>query len=69
MQCFAKCIFEKSGVIVDGKINEANAVEKISMFAGPEQAANIFNQCKGVGGADPCEIALKFFECTNKNKH
>lgn len=71
LQCFAKCIFEKAGVMTDGKINDAVAVEKISMFAGPEQAANIFNQCKNVGGggADPCESALKFFECTNKNKH
>lgn len=69
LQCFAKCIFEKTGIMTDGKINEAVAVEKISMFAGPEQAANIFNQCKNVGGADPCESALKLFECTNKNKH
>lgn len=55
--------------MANGKINEAVAVEKISMFAGPEQAAIIFDQCKEIGVADPCEMAFKFFECTNKNKH
>lgn len=54
--------------MTDGKINEAAAIEKVSLFAGPEQATSMVNQCKGVTGADPCEVASKFFECTNKLK-
>lgn len=68
-QCFAKCFFEKYGVMVDGKINEVAALEKLENYIGPDQAANVFNQCKGAGGADPCEIATKYFECIHKNIH
>lgn len=56
-------------MMVDGKINEATAIELIGMHAGPDQAAILFNQCKEAGGADPCEIGSKFFECLQKNKH
>lgn len=55
--------------MVDGKINEVAAMEKLENYIGPDQAANVLNQCKEAGGADPCEIASKFFECINKNKH
>lgn len=55
--------------MVDGKINEAAAMEKIGQYVGADQAANVFNQCKEAGGADPCEIGSKLLECIHKNKH
>lgn len=54
--------------MVDGKINEAVALEKFSMFGSPDQAKATVEQCKGVAGANPCEIAQKFVECSAKMK-
>lgn len=61
-------MLEKSGIMVNGNIEEAVAIEKFGQFTGPGAAEANVKQCKGAGGADPCEIAQKFLECIHKGK-
>lgn len=59
---------EKSGIMANGAINEATAIEKMSQWSNPAQASAVVKQCIAAGGADPCEIAAKFLECSHKQK-
>lgn len=67
-KCLAGCIYEKSGITVDGKLNETAALEELSHFFTSNIARAIFQKCRGIIGYDNCEFAQKYSECTMKVK-
>lgn len=66
LQCLASCIYEKSGTLVDGKLNETAAMEELSHMFSAEKARDILQKCRGLSGYDECEFAQKYSECTMK---
>lgn len=66
-KCFANCIFEKTGVIKDGAIQEAVIMEKFGKAAGEEKLAALLKDCGGMKGVDNCDTSFKLYVCFRKH--
>ncbi|XP_016988068.1 general odorant-binding protein 56d [Drosophila rhopaloa] len=68
VKCFANCFLEKTGFLIDGKVQPAVVLAKLGPLAGEDAVKAVQAKCDSITGADKCDTAFKLFECYHKNR-
>lgn len=64
MQCFMKCVFEKSGFMHNGTLVESAIMEKLrTEDQAEDEVKEMFDLCKDVEHENSCELAFKVYKC------
>ncbi|XP_034477135.1 general odorant-binding protein 56d-like [Drosophila innubila] len=66
LKCFANCIFEKHGMIVDGQIQPDVVLKEFSPFFGADMVKSAQPVCNSIKGSDNCDTAFKVKNCYYK---
>lgn len=66
LKCFTNCFLEKSGFLVDGKVQESAISSKLGPIVGDSKIAGIMQQCNSIKGTDNCDTAFKLYQCYYK---
>lgn len=62
VKCYFSCIFESSGVLIDGKPNK-EIVQMVPNASEAAQISRVIEICDSLNSEDICEAGYQFFKC------
>ncbi|XP_034476489.1 general odorant-binding protein 56d-like [Drosophila innubila] len=68
IKCFASCMMEKIGLMVDGQLKPDVMLEKMGDAEGADTVKALLAKCGTIKGADKCDTAYQYFQCFHKNR-
>ncbi|KAM8713733.1 hypothetical protein ACLKA7_013973 [Drosophila subpalustris] len=68
LKCFANCMLEKIGLMVDGQLKPDAMLERLGDIEGVDNVKAIIAKCGTIKGADKCDTAHQYFVCFHKNR-
>ncbi|XP_062132390.1 general odorant-binding protein 56d-like [Drosophila sulfurigaster albostrigata] len=67
VKCYANCMMEKMGLMVDGQFKPDVALEKLGPVDGVDATKAMLVKCGSIKGSDKCDTAYQHFQCFHKN--
>lgn len=63
VKCFTNCFLEKSGLLVNGRVQKETVLNKLGAAFGADKVTAALTQCSSLKGGDNCETAFKIYKC------
>ncbi|KAH8298399.1 hypothetical protein KR044_001333, partial [Drosophila immigrans] len=67
IKCYANCMMEKIGFMVDGQFKPDVVLEKLGPAEGVDAIKAMLAKCGSIKGSDKCDTAYQHFQCFHKN--
>ncbi|KAH8355049.1 hypothetical protein KR093_004548 [Drosophila rubida] len=68
VKCFANCMLEKIGFMVDGQLKPEVVLEKLSPSEGADAIKAMLAKCNALKGSDKCDTSYKYIMCFQKHQ-
>lgn len=66
IKCFANCMLEKIGLMVDGQFKPNVMLDKVGDAEGADAVKALLAKCGTIKGTDKCDTAYQYFQCFHK---